>query len=175
MTNRQLYDAFDELVKEDTLSYNTAGELFHKCSYDYRNNTSLYCDQYTYHQGKLKKWKTFYHWHTISLSGKVIEKKGKRRHYNYIYARDSLCAVKGYYYSTKLRRKIRRKKGIKQSDIQIKKKRIKLPNSSAYKKNVEILEKKYTNGLLTHVEKRVDVGNIGFVRLYVAKRKPFYK
>ena len=77
MINRQLYDAFGEIVKEDTLSYSKDGNLTGKCSYDYRNNTSLYCDKYKYTNGRLKKWTTFYHWHTISLSGKVVEKREK--------------------------------------------------------------------------------------------------
>ena len=97
MISRQLYDAFGEIVKEDTLSYSKDGNLTGKCSYDYRINTSLCCDKYKYTNGRLKNGR-----HSIIGTPLVYRarslKKGKRRQYNYRYCGDSLIAVKGYYY-----------------------------------------------------------------------------
>ena len=156
ITNRQLYDRYDEVVKEDTMTFDATGNLVAKCSYDYRNNTSLYCDDYCYKKGKLKKWRTFFHWNTISLSGKVIEKRGKRRHYVYAYAKDSLIRVNGFYYNTRLHRRIKRNQHGIQLDIQTKKRKVKDAKTSKYSIEKEIIQKNFANGRLVAYEKRVN-------------------
>ncbi len=117
---RKLYDNFQDLYKEDTLSYNENQQLTKKCVYDYRGNTFLACDNYIYNKKNLKsQWITYNKWTTINGRSKVVQRKTKVRHYRYrYYANGKLKSVRGKYYKSFLCRKIKYdKNGLLYSDI----------------------------------------------------------
>ena len=111
ITNSQFYDNSFELIKEDTMTYE-GDLLINQCSYDYRGNTSLICNEYEYTAtGKLKRWQTFSVWNTIDHRGEVIEKSSRRRHYRYFYNKnDDLIRASGKYYKTRFFQRISRYK-----------------------------------------------------------------
>lgn len=109
--NSQFFDNSFELIKEDTMTYE--GDLLIKqCSYDYRGNTSLICNEYEYTAaGKLKCWQTFSVWNTIDHRGEVVEKRSRRRLYRYFYnINDDLIRSSGKYYKTRFFQRISRYK-----------------------------------------------------------------
>lgn len=105
---RQYYDELGELAREDTLTYNTNKDLIQLCTYDYRGNTSLFCDYYTYNKKGLKsKWVTLSKWNTINMKGQVVERHDKRRNYQFRYNKNGqLVQVSGFYYNTRFLQKL---------------------------------------------------------------------
>lgn len=101
----QKLDNFMEISKEDTLTYDDEGKLIERCIYNYRGNTSLFCDKYFYNKkGKRVRWKTYNRWTTININSKVKQKNSKRRDYRYFYnSKGQHIKSKGKYYKTKYR------------------------------------------------------------------------
>lgn len=105
---RQYYDEHGEISREDTLTYNENKDLVELSTYDYRGNTSLFTDYYTYNKKGLKtKWITLSKWTTIDMKGEVAERHEKRRNYVYRYDnKGQLVSVKGRYYLNRFEQKI---------------------------------------------------------------------
>lgn len=127
-TARLLYDELGEIVKEDTLTYNTQEQPTQKCTYDYRGNTSLVCEEYDYNkQNEQCRWRTYSKWTTIDGRGEVVEKKSKRRDYKFRYNKNGdLKRAWGNYFKTKMCRKLKyAKNGILLEDKTVTKRTLK--------------------------------------------------
>lgn len=99
------YDAFGELTREDTLTYNADSLLTGSCAYNYMGSTSLLCDEYTYQDTLRKRWRMWSKWTTINAKSEVVERRSKRRDYRYRYNRSGqLVRVRGIDYSSKINR-----------------------------------------------------------------------
>ena len=93
---KQYYDNTEELMKEDTLTYDINGNLICKCDYDYRGSTSQTCDFYKFNKkNQLRSWKMYAYWTTVGRNSKAIVKKEKKQDYRYQYNREAL-PVKSY-------------------------------------------------------------------------------
>lgn len=105
---RQYYDEHGEISREDTLTYNANQDLVELSAYDYRGNTSLFTDYYTYNKKGLKtKWITLSKWTTIDMKGQVAERHEKRRNHIYRYNKNGqLIRASGFYYLTRFQQKI---------------------------------------------------------------------
>jgi hypothetical protein len=88
---KQYFDNTEELMKEDTLTYDSNGNLICKCDYDYRGGTSQSCDFYKFNKKKqLKSWKMYAYWTTVGRNSKAVVKKEKKQDYRYQYNKDGL-------------------------------------------------------------------------------------
>jgi hypothetical protein len=107
-TGRQFYDEHGEIAREDTLTYNANKDLVELSTYDYRGNTSLFTDYYTYNKKGLKtKWITLSKWTTIDMKGEVAERHEKRRNHVYCYNnKGQLIRASGRYYLNRFQQKI---------------------------------------------------------------------
>ena len=99
----QKYDKTDDIIKEDTITYNDQQQIIQSCTYSYSGSTSLFCDHFEYNKkGLRKKWFTYYKWTTINGRSQVVERSKKRRNYKYKYNKNNqLVRGKGRYYKTK--------------------------------------------------------------------------
>lgn len=99
------YDAFGELTREDTLTYNTDTLLIERGSYNYMGSTSILFDEYEYQDTLRKRWRLWSKWTTINGRSQVVERRSKRRDYRYWYNRDGkLVRTRGIDYSSKINR-----------------------------------------------------------------------
>lgn len=161
-TARLLYDDMGELVKEDTLTYNNQEQPLQKCTYDYRGNTSLVCEEYDYNkQNKQCRWRTYSKWTTIDGKGEVVEKKSKRRDYKFRYNKNGdLKKAWGNYFKTKMCRKLKYdKNGMLLQDKTVTKRTLKrlIENKQADEKDSEKGEnqKKVKKRYRTYKQKEV--------------------
>jgi hypothetical protein len=99
---RQYYDVTEELMREDTLTYDKAGNLISRMVYDYRGSTSQSSDNYYYDKkNRLKRWQWYTYWATVNAKSKPVTKRDKRQDYKYKYNRKGqLMKVSGKRYST---------------------------------------------------------------------------
>lgn len=99
------YDAFGELTREDTLTYNADTLLIEQGSYNYMGSTSILFDEYEYQDTLRKRWRMWSKWTTINGRSQIVERRSKRRDYRYWYNRDGkLVRVRGIDYSSKINR-----------------------------------------------------------------------
>lgn len=99
------YDAFGELTREDTLTYNADSLLIGSCAYNYMGSTSLLCDEYEYQDTLRKRWRMWSKWTTINAKSEVVERRSKRRDYRYRYNRSGqLTRMRGIDYASKVNR-----------------------------------------------------------------------
>lgn len=97
-------DHYREIIKEDTCVYDAKGNVLRCDYYNYQGSTSLFTDLYSYNrQGKVKRWRTYYKWTTVTITGKTPTKKTLRRDYRYRYnGKGQNTRIYGNYYKTKL-------------------------------------------------------------------------
>lgn len=139
-SSRQFFNEYGEIAREDTLTYNANNQLIEQCDYDYRGNTSLFCNFYTYNkEGMRAKWITYSRWTTINGKGAVVEKQDKRRNFRYFYNKENqLVKIKGKDYSAKILQKISYdKNSFLEKDYRITKRKIKTP---VIKKTTTVLQ-----------------------------------
>ena len=151
---RKLYDDYMDLLREDTLTYDTNKNLIQLCNYDYRGNTSLLCHYYSYNKkGLLKRWRTYSKWTTINGRGDVVNRKAKRRDARMIYnKREQLTCSKEKHYRNRAIRKVKYDKiGNILEDKSIRRIKIRLSpqkgNSKKYKVDYEKHVITYVNGM----------------------------
>lgn len=102
---RRHFDAFGELTREDTLTYNSDSLLTQRCSYNYTGATSILCDEYEYRDTLRQRWRMYSRWTTINARSQVVERQTKRRDYRYRYNKaGQLTRVQGTDYSSKIKR-----------------------------------------------------------------------
>lgn len=153
---RQYYDITEEIVREDTLSYDKAGNLISRMLFDYRGSTSQSEDVYTFDKkNRLKCWKWYNYWSTVNSKSKPVTNKDKRQDYKYQYNKaGKLTKVSGKRYSTSLLETYKYDNNGKVFEYQqIKKKKSKNTISERKQKgkfsiSEEKLIKKYQNGFL---------------------------
>lgn len=106
---QRFYNKFSEIYKEDTLSYNTDGQIIEDATYDYRGNTSLRRNYYSYNKKQQQtKWETFFCWTTIDIKSKVVERRRKERCYRYKYNKaGQLVSLKGKYMKKRIKQHIK--------------------------------------------------------------------
>ena len=99
---RQYIDNSLDIVKEDTLTYDENLNLIKKCDYNYKGNTSLYCDEFTFDKhNRRRRWKMYTHWTTVKAVGKAVDKREKKLDYKYYFNRAGKpTKTKGKRYST---------------------------------------------------------------------------
>ena len=99
------FDAFGEITKEDTLTYDANGLLLNKCAYNYMGSTSILCDEWEYRDTFCTRWRMYSRWTTINGRSQVVERRSKRRDYRYFYnKRGQLKRVKALDYGAKIKR-----------------------------------------------------------------------
>lgn len=164
------FDAFGELTREDTITYDANQQMINKCSYNYMGSTSLLCDEYEYKQDSLRhRWCTYSKWTTINGRSQVVERQTKRRDYRYRYnKRGQLTCVKGTDYASKIQRCLcYDPQGRLERDYLIKKRELtsrpkgpdgKPDPKQKKQKTIRVQETflRYEAGNLVHMEQRVD-------------------
>ena len=153
---RQYYDVSEEMVREDTLSYDKAGNLISRMVYDYRGNTSQSSDFYIYDKkNRLKSWKYYNYWSTVNNKSKPVTHKEKKQDYKYKYNKaGQVIKVSGKRYSTAMLETYKYdSKGKLTEFLQIKTKKSKNSKSERKKKgkysiSLDKIQKTYSNGFL---------------------------
>lgn len=153
---RQYFDITEEIVREDTLSYDKAGNLISRMLFDYRGSTSQSEDVYKFDKkNRLKRWKWYSYWSTVNSKSKPVTNKDKRQDYKYKYNRaGKVIKVSGKRYSTSLLETYKYDNSGKLLEYQqLKEKKTKNSKSEQKQKgkfsvSAEKLLKKYQNGFL---------------------------
>jgi hypothetical protein len=159
---RQNYDASEEMIREDTLSYDKAGNLISQMVFDYRGNTSQGADEYIYDKkNRLKRWKWYSYWSTVNKKSKPVTKREKKQDYKYKYNKaNQLVKVSGKRWSTSKLETFKYDSNGKLTEfIQLQSKKTKNTKSERAKKgkynlSEDKLIKNYQNGFLT-LEKQI--------------------
>jgi hypothetical protein len=99
---RQYIDNSLDIVREDTLTYDENLNLIKKCDYNYKGNTSLYCDEFSFDKkNKRRRWKMYTYWTTVKAGGKTVDKREKKLDYKYYFnSAGKPTKTKGKRYST---------------------------------------------------------------------------
>ncbi len=156
------YDASEEMIREDTLSYDKAGNLISQMVFDYRGNTSQGADEYIYDKkNRLKRWKWYSYWSTVNKKSKPVTKREKKQDYKYKYNKaNKLIKVSGKRWSTSKLETFKYDSNGKLTEfIQLQSKNTKNTKSERAKKgkynlSEDKLIKNYQNGFLT-LEKQI--------------------
>ena len=154
---RQYFDVSEEIVREDTLTYDNAGNLISRMVFDYRGNTSQGADVYTYDKkNRLKRWKWYSYWSTVNKKSKPVTNKEKKQDYKYKYNKSGkIIKVSGKRYSTVMLETYKYdSNGNLIEFLQTKTKKSKNSKSERKKKgkyniSIDKIQKTYNNGYLT--------------------------
>jgi hypothetical protein len=154
---RQYYDISEEMMREDTLTYDKKGNLTTRMVFDYRGNTSQGADVYIYdNKNRLKRWKWYSYWSTVNKKSKPVTRKEIKQDYKYKYNKaGNLLKVSGKRWSTALLETYKFDSNGKLLEyVQLKTKKSKNSKSERAKKgkfsiSEEKLIKTYQNGFLT--------------------------
>jgi len=106
---QRIYNKFGEIYREDTLSYNDQNQLLEIATYDYRGNTSLRRDYYSYNKKQQQsKWETYFCWTSIDIKSRVVERRRLERRIRYRYNRaGKLISSKGKYLKKRINQRIK--------------------------------------------------------------------
>ena len=100
---RQYYDKTEEMMKEDTITYDKAGNLITRMVYDYSGSTFQNSDEYKFDKkNRLRRWRYYTYWSTVNSRSKPVTRKDKKQEYKYHYnSKGQLKKTTGERYSTK--------------------------------------------------------------------------
>lgn len=154
---RKAYNQYNEIYKEDTLTYSEDSLLMEHWKYSYEGNTALYGDFFFYNKKRLqKRRKEYFIWTTIDAKGEVVDRRTKRKDYRYCYnAQGKLTKAVGKNYLDRFRQTIRYDKaGRKVEDLTVVRRKVSKPQESeqrkkkVYELKIDKLLQQYEVGLM---------------------------